>query len=128
VSVTRADRSLGALRPVALTLSFALLLLVAAAGPSAAKPGLGPRGWAPGDLPISLSSAVVTAVLWTAYLLGAAGVAATDPSVSRVDMCFLFPWTSDGCRGEALLCLTRPKDRNGCSKREPEIPDSLRRY
>jgi hypothetical protein len=60
---------------VALTLSFALLLLVAAAGPSAAKPGLGPRGWAPGDLPISLSSAVVTAVLWTAYLLGAVAVA-----------------------------------------------------
>ena len=60
---------------MALTLSFALLLLVAAAGPSAAKPALGPRGWAPGDLPISLSSAVVTAVLWTAYLLGALAVA-----------------------------------------------------
>jgi len=59
---------------LALTLSFALLLLVAVAGPSAAKPGLGPRGWAPGDLPISLSSAVVTAVLWTAYLLGAVAV------------------------------------------------------
>jgi hypothetical protein len=75
VSVTRADRSLGAFRPVALTLSFALLLLVAAAGPSAAKPGLGPRGWAPGDLPISLSSAVVTTLLWTAYLLGGLAVA-----------------------------------------------------
>ncbi len=60
---------------MALTLSFAMLLLVAVAGPSAAKPGLGPRGWAPGDLPISLSSAVVTAVLWTAYLLGALAVA-----------------------------------------------------
>ena len=58
-----------------MTLSFTLLLLVAAAGPSAAKPGLGPRGWAPGDLPISLSSAVVTTVLWTAYLLGALAVA-----------------------------------------------------
>ena len=69
------DKALAWLRPVALTLSFALLLLVAAAGPSAAKPGLGPRGWAPGDLPISLSSAVVTALLWTAYLLGAAAVA-----------------------------------------------------
>jgi hypothetical protein len=75
VSVTRADRSLGALRQVALTLSFALLLLVAATGPSAAKPGLGPRGWAPGDLPISLSSAVVTTLLWTAYLLGGLAVA-----------------------------------------------------
>ena len=60
---------------MALTLSFALLLLVAAAGPSAAKPGLGPRGWAPGDLPVTLSSAAVTAALWTAYLLGALGVA-----------------------------------------------------
>ena len=75
MSATRADRSLGWLRVVALTLSFALLLLVAAAGPSAAKPGLGPRGWAPGDLPISLSSAVVTALLWTAYLLGGLAVA-----------------------------------------------------
>lgn len=65
------DKTLGWLRPAALSLSFGLLLLVAAAGPSAAKPGLGPRGWAPGDLPISLSSAVVTALLWTAYLLGA---------------------------------------------------------
>jgi len=58
-----------------LPLSFGLLLLVAAAGPSAAKPGLGPRGWAPADLPIALSSAVVTAILWTAYLLGALAVA-----------------------------------------------------
>jgi hypothetical protein len=74
MSVTRADRSLGWLRVLALALSFALLLLVAAAGPSAAKPGLGPRGWAPGDLPISLSSAVVTALLWTAYLLGGLAV------------------------------------------------------
>jgi hypothetical protein len=56
-------------------LSFALLLLVAAAAPSAAKPGLGPRGWAPGDLPVTMSSGVVTAALWTAYLLGALGVA-----------------------------------------------------
>jgi len=75
MSATRADRSLGWLRVLALTLSFALLLLVAATGPSAAKPGLGPRGWAPGDLPISLSSAVVTALLWSAYLLGGLAVA-----------------------------------------------------
>src|SRR5450759_1731212 len=75
IRVSRSDRWLGWLRSAALVLSFALLLLVAAAGPSAAKPGLGPRGWAPGDLPITLSSAVVTAVLWTAYLLGAFAVA-----------------------------------------------------
>jgi hypothetical protein len=75
IRVSGSDRSLGWLRAAALSLSFALLLLVALAGPSAAKPGLGPRGWAPGDLPISLSSALVTAVLWTAYLLGALAVA-----------------------------------------------------
>jgi len=55
-------RFAGRLRAAALTLSFVLLLLVAAARPSAARPALGPRGWAPGDLPISLSSAVVTPV------------------------------------------------------------------
>jgi uncharacterized MnhB-related membrane protein len=74
IRVSRFDRSLGWLRVAALALSFGLLLLVAAARPSAAKPGLGPRGWAPGDLPVELSSAVVTAVLWTAYLLGALAV------------------------------------------------------
>jgi hypothetical protein len=57
-----------------LTASFALLLLVGVAGPSAAKPGLGPRGWAPGDLPWSPTSALVTAILWVAYGLGALGV------------------------------------------------------
>jgi hypothetical protein len=75
ISLPCGDRSLGWLRNAALTLSFALLLLVAVAGASAAKPGLGPRGWAPGNLPVSLSSAVVTAVLWVAYLLGALAVA-----------------------------------------------------
>lgn len=74
MSASPSDKTLAWLRPVALSLSFGLLLLVASAGPSAAKPGLGPRGWAPGNLPISLSSAVVTAVLWTAYLLGAVAV------------------------------------------------------
>ncbi|MEP7192782.1 MAG: hypothetical protein ABI903_07940, partial [Actinomycetota bacterium] len=74
IRLSRNDRSLGWLRVAALTLSFALLLLVAAAGPSAAKPGLGPRGWAPGNLPVEMSSAVVTALLWTAYLLGALAV------------------------------------------------------
>jgi hypothetical protein len=64
------------LRVGALALSFALLLLVGVAGPSAAKPDLGPRGWAPGDLPWSPTSAVVTAMLWAAYLLGGLGVLA----------------------------------------------------
>lgn len=60
----------------ALTLSFALLLLVGLAGPSAAKPPLGPRGWAPGDLAWSPGPALVTGLLWTAYVVGALGVAA----------------------------------------------------
>ena len=60
---------------VALVTSFALLLAVGLFGPSAAKPPLGPRGWAPGELAWAPSSAVVTALLWAAYLLGAAGVA-----------------------------------------------------
>ena len=62
-------------RRVLLALSFALLLAVGLFGPSAAKPPLGARGWAPGELPWAPSSALVTALLWTAYLLGAAGVA-----------------------------------------------------
>jgi hypothetical protein len=62
------------LRPAALVVSFGLLFLVAGAAASAAKPGLGPRGWAPGELPVHLSSAAVTAVLWAAYLLGALAV------------------------------------------------------
>lgn len=75
---------LGRLAASALGLSFALLLLVGLAGPSAAKPGLGPRGWAPGDLAWSPGPALVTALLWTAYLLGALGVALRlrgEPSV-----------------------------------------------
>ena len=58
----------------ALALSFGLLLLVGVAGPDAAKPGLGPRGWAPGELPWSPGAALVTGLLWTAYVVGAVGV------------------------------------------------------
>jgi hypothetical protein len=58
----------------ALVLSFGLLLLVGVAGESAAKPGLGPRGWAPGDLAWSPGPALVTALLWVAYVLGAVAV------------------------------------------------------
>lgn len=60
----------------ALALSFAVLVLVGVSGPSAAKPPLGPRGWAPGDLSWSPGPALVTALLWTAYVVGALGVAA----------------------------------------------------
>jgi hypothetical protein len=58
----------------ALVVSFGLLLLVGAAGESAAKPGLGPRGWAPGDLAWSPTPALVTGLLWTSYVLGAVAV------------------------------------------------------
>ena len=54
--------------------AFVLLLLVAAAAPSAAKPPLGPRGLAPGDLPVHLGPAAVTATLAAAYVMGALGV------------------------------------------------------
>ena len=92
-----------------MALSFALLLLVAAAGPSAAKPGLGPRGWAPGDLPIALSSAVVTAVLWTAYLLGAFAVALGLWRAVAGDRCppRVHPWLWPVALG-VLALLTAP--------------------
>ena len=94
----RAGKSLAWLRPVALGLSFTLLLVVAVAGPSAAKPDLGPRGWAPGDLPFSLSSAVVTAVLWTAYLLAALAVG-------------LGLWRSSGMEAGSLQARSRAWSR-----------------
>ncbi len=57
------------------TASLALLWLVGASRPSAAMPDLAPRGWAPGPLlPIVLSSAAVTAVLWTAYAVAGLAV------------------------------------------------------
>ncbi|NHA70032.1 hypothetical protein [Phycicoccus flavus] len=62
-------------RWVLLAGSLALLLLVGLARPNAAQPDLLPRGWAPGPLlPLTLSPAVVTAALWTAYVAGALAV------------------------------------------------------
>ena len=58
----------------ALVVSFGLLLLVGVAGESAAKPGLGPRGWAPGELAWTPGPALVTGLLWVAYGLGALAV------------------------------------------------------
>ena len=72
------------LAATALALSFGLLLLVGVAGPSAAKPALGPRGWAPGDLAWAPGPALVTALLWAASLVGALAVALRlrgEPSV-----------------------------------------------
>ena len=93
--------------------SFVLLLLVGVAGPNAARPGLGPRGWAPGDLGWHLSSAVVTALLWAAYVVGAAGVlgrlldAARTPTAAVRDAGFLREWRVPLLLGVAAL-LTAP--------------------
>lgn len=58
-----------------LAASVALLLLVGLSRPDAAQPDLLPRGWAPGPLlPLTLDPAVVTGILWGAYLVGAAAV------------------------------------------------------
>jgi Glycosyltransferase family 87 len=55
-----------------LTVSFVLLLLVGSSRQNAAKPGLGPSSaWAPSDWPWTPGPALVTGLLWTAYLLGA---------------------------------------------------------
>jgi hypothetical protein len=62
-------------RRALLVAAFGLLLAVGLLGPSAAKPPLGPRGWAPGELPWAPSSGVVTGLLAAAYLLGAGAVA-----------------------------------------------------
>ena len=63
------------LRRVLLTGSFGIFLAIGLLGPSAAKPPLGPRGWAPGELPFAPSSAGTTGLLAAAYLLGLAAVA-----------------------------------------------------
>lgn len=57
-----------------LAVSFIILLAVGVAGPSAANPPLGGRGWAPGDFGWQLSPAAVSVLLWIAYLAGGAGV------------------------------------------------------
>ena len=58
-----------------LTVSLVLLLLVGSSRENAAKPGLGPSSaWAPSDWPWTPGPALVTGLLWTAYLLGAACV------------------------------------------------------
>ena len=67
------DRRVLVVAPLAV--AFALFVLVGVAGPSSAKPPLGPRGWAPGELAWSPSPWLVTGLLWAAYLVGAAGVA-----------------------------------------------------
>lgn len=81
-SVPGGDRSGRApLTAGALAVAFALLLVVGVLGESAAKPPLGPRGWAPGELPWALGPAATSAVLVAAYLIGAVGVvlALRDP-------------------------------------------------
>jgi hypothetical protein len=55
--------------------ALGLLLLVGLSAPNAAQPDLAPPGWvlAP-RLPVELGPGAVTAVLWTAYLVGALAV------------------------------------------------------
>ena len=68
-------RTGGLVRSALLATSFVLLLLVGLALPHAAAPDLGPRGWAPGTLlPFTPGPALVTAAMWTAYVLGGVGV------------------------------------------------------
>jgi hypothetical protein len=96
-----------------ITASFVLLLLVGVSGPNAARPGLGPRGWAPGDLGWHLSSAGVTALLWAAYVVGALGVlgrlldAARTPTAAVRVAGFLREWRVPLLLGVAAL-LTAP--------------------
>ena len=54
--------------------SIAGLILAGLLGDSAAKVGLGPRGWAPGALPWALGSGATTALVGTAYVLGGVGL------------------------------------------------------
>ncbi len=55
--------------------SLGLLLLVGLSAPNAAQPDLAPPGWVRVPrLPLELGPGGVTAVLWTAYLLGAVAV------------------------------------------------------
>ncbi|WP_377639042.1 hypothetical protein [Oryzobacter terrae] len=63
-------------RLVLLVASVGMLLVVGLVEPHAAQPDLAPRGWAPGVLlPVALSPAAVTALLWAAYVAGAGAVA-----------------------------------------------------
>ncbi len=55
--------------------ALGLLLLVGLSAPNAAQPDLAPPGWVRVPrLPLELGPGAVTAVLWTAYLLGAVAV------------------------------------------------------
>ena len=84
--------------------ALGLLLLVGLSAPNAAQPDLSPRGWAPGTLlPVALSPAVVTAVLWAAYLVG--GLAVLLGLRGRVEA--LRSWAVPGILA-ALALLTAP--------------------
>jgi len=70
-------RILGWFSAVAIALAIAVIIVISAAGPSAAvvstpQPGAAPPWWFSWPLPV----ATVTILLWTASVLGAAGVAA----------------------------------------------------
>lgn len=80
--------------------ALGLLLVVGLSAPNAAQPDLAPPGWVIGArLPLELGPAAVTAVLWTAYLLG--GVAVYLGLRGRVEA--LHTWLAPGVI--ALLAL-----------------------
>lgn len=66
--------SVSRLAPGLTALALVGLVLAGLLGDSAAKVGLGARGWAPGALPWALGSAATTALVGTAYVLGAVGL------------------------------------------------------
>ncbi|MFV0462857.1 MAG: hypothetical protein ACK5MP_06655 [Nostocoides sp.] len=90
--------------------AIGLFVLVGASADNAARPALGPSGWAPGSwLPITLTPAAVTGCLWGAYVIGAAGTyaalrASTTPGVQRLRA---LPWWLLGVLG-VLVLLTQP--------------------
>lgn len=84
-------------------LSLSLLLVVGASQPHAAAPDLGEQGWAPGQLiPLTLGPAAVSAVLATAYVIGALALLVGLRSRPRP-----LPWAVPAVLG-ALALLTAP--------------------
>ena len=92
------------MHPLLVGVSVTLLLLVGASRPNAAQPDLLPRGWAPGSLvPATLGPGAVTAVLWTAYVVGALAVLAG----LRTQAAALRTWAVPAVLG-GLVLLTAP--------------------
>ncbi len=84
--------------------AVALFVLVGASRDNAARPPLGPHGWAPGSwIPLALTPAVVTGVLVMAYGLGVLGTYAALLSAAPRAVAW-WPALAVG----ALILLTQP--------------------